>query len=133
MAAACSSRVLSVPSLGLQLFPLGLSPLWPPLMLQKSTGSTVLLFSSSASGFFTWGLSRVAGVLQKQFPLLMMSSFFCIIAFLDETFPSLPFESWPILILPSENGFVRREDPSCSIQLRWCNYSLPVLLLPAAV
>lgn len=80
---ACSSGTLSISSLGLCLCPLGLqlSPRWPLLVaLQTSTARTVLLFSSSASNFCTWGQRCVAGVLQKQLPLtylpLKMSRFF---------------------------------------------------------
>ena len=97
-----SSKASSIPSLALWL-----CPLWSALLvLQESTGRSVLLFSSSASTFCTWSQSRVAGAPQMRFLLtdlpLTMPTFLCIVSSSDETFPPSLLESWPTFILPAE-------------------------------
>lgn len=106
-----SSKASSIPSLALWL-----CSLWRALLvLQESTGRSVLLFSSSASTFCTWSQSRVAGALQTRFLLtylpLTMPGFLCIVSFLDETFPPSLLESWPTLTLPTEMGLCTEKIP----------------------
>lgn len=117
-----SSKASSIPSLALWL-----CPLWSALlMLQESTGRSVLLFSSSASTFCTWSQSRVAGAPQTRFLLtdlpLTMPTFLCIVSSSDETFPPSLLESWPTFILPAEMGLCTEKIP-----VALCNFSVAII------